>query len=68
MNKIESTIKRKIKRAKEIADKNHKKFSGNEQKYTYHGGFSSGYFLGKLAALEDIADMLEIDFSDLEQN
>lgn len=67
MNSIEKAIKHKIKRNLAITKENNEKFHGNESKYTFHGGFNSGYFAGKLAALEDIADLLGIDLSDLEQ-
>jgi hypothetical protein len=32
---------------------------GNENKFTYHGGFDMGYLKGKRAVLEDIIDSIK---------
>jgi hypothetical protein len=33
-------------------------YEGNEQNYTYHGGWDMGYHQGKLTMLEDLLDEL----------
>lgn len=35
------------------------KYDGKEQQYTFHGGWSMGYYEGRAAALEDVLEMLE---------
>lgn len=61
MNDVEQVIRRKIQRLRNKTKLNDKQYRGNEQDYTFHGGFNSGYFEGKLCAYEEIADELGID-------
>lgn len=52
-------IQRRLIRCKEMKDKLESQHYGNEQKYTYHGGFDLGYLKGKIAILEEINDAFE---------
>ena len=52
-------LKRKLKRCKDQASELEKKHSGNEQEYTYHGGFSLGYLRAQITEIEDFIDHIE---------
>jgi hypothetical protein len=58
---MKTEIDRKIGRVKnklEELNAHHEKLGG-PMNLTYHGGYDKGYLEGKLAALEDIKDLLE---------
>lgn len=54
-----SVLARRIKRLSERESKVSAEHKGNEQNYTYHGGYSLGYLQGQLSALHDVHDALE---------
>lgn len=45
---------RQLKRLKERLKVLENKHVGNEDKYTYHGGFTLGYLKGQISILEEI--------------
>lgn len=53
-------LKRKLKRCREQALELEAKHSGNEQNYTYHGGFSLGYLEAQINEIEDFIDQAEL--------
>lgn len=59
---IETKIKRKLDKLEAKIKHLQSLHSGNEQKYTYHGGWDLGYLQGKLAGIELILDLLEIEY------
>jgi hypothetical protein len=54
IDKLKHRVKRLTER-KEVLEAKHK---GNEEKFTYHGGFDLGYVKGQISVLEDIIDDL----------
>jgi hypothetical protein len=54
-------LERRLKRLKEKKDEMESRHSGNEQKFTYHGGFDLGYLKGKIDEIENTIDELEED-------
>lgn len=54
-------VKRLVMRYRKKVEQNSSKFDGKEQDFTFHGGFTSGYDVGKLSALEDMADLFGIE-------
>ena len=54
-------LERRLKRLKERKDEMEIRHSGNEQKFTYHGGFDLGYLKGKIDEIENTIDELEED-------
>lgn len=67
IEKIKQELPRKILRLRQRTAENSKKFDGKEREFTFHGGFSSGYDVGKLAAYEEMADMLNIPIDAIAQ-
>jgi len=61
IEKIKHRLERLTER-KEVLEAKHK---GNEEKYTYHGGFDLGYLKGQISILEDMIDY-ETDSRDKE--
>lgn len=57
-----NNLLRRLKRLNERKDIMESKHSGNEQSYTYHGGFNLGYLKGRITEIEDTID----DIIDLE--
>jgi hypothetical protein len=55
LNRLKYRLERLNKQKNELESK-HK---GNEQNYTYHGGFDLGYLKGKISEIEDFIDDLE---------
>ena len=49
-------LARRLKRLTAAKNKLEGKHVGNEQKFTYHGGFSLGYLKGQISVLEGIVD------------
>jgi hypothetical protein len=45
-------LERRLTRLGNMRDDLELKHSGNEQNYTYHGGFELGYIKGKIAEIE----------------
>jgi len=54
-------LKRRLNRLTKQKDELEQKHQGNEQKYTYYGGFDLGYLKGKIDEIENIIDELEED-------
>lgn len=54
-------LKRRLTRLRKQKDEMESRHKGNEEKYTYHGGFDLGYLKGKITEIEDIIDDLEED-------
>ena len=52
-------LKRRLDRLTRMRDDLYTEHKGNEQNYTYHGGFSLGYLIGQISILEDVIDDLE---------
>ena len=52
-------LKRKLARLIEQKDEMESKHQGNEQKFTYWGGWNLGYVRGQISILEDVIDDLE---------
>lgn len=52
-------LRRNLKRCSEQYEKMAAEHGGNEQNFTYHGGFSLGYLKGKMYVLDDILSILE---------
>ena len=50
---------KRIKRLKKMETKLEAKHVGNEEKFTYHGGFDLGYIKGQISILEDTEELLE---------
>lgn len=55
----QSAIKKRIARIQERVKIYEELYEGKEMSLAYHGGFTLGYWKGKLSALEDILDMIE---------
>jgi hypothetical protein len=49
-------LERRLIRMKERIYRIEKIHKGNEQNFTYHGGFNLGYLRGRVCELEDILD------------
>lgn len=58
MNTVIEEFVRRLNRLTEQKDALEKEHKGNEQKFTYHGGFRLGYIKGKIAEIENILDLL----------
>ena len=56
MNLSKKRILHRVQRCKIKVKELESKHKGNEQNYTYHGGFSLGYEKGKLEILEELLD------------
>ena len=58
-----SRLRRKLERLEQKEIELRERYVGNEQKYTFHGGFDYGYTKGQMSILEDqIGDLqMEID-------
>lgn len=54
IDKLKHRVERLTER-KEVLEAKHK---GNEENFTYHGGFDLGYVKGQISILEDIIDYL----------
>jgi len=52
-------LKRRLSKLKDKEKLLKNKHTGNEPKYTYHGGWDLGYIQGKISEIEDIIDELE---------
>lgn len=65
-DKVNRHVKRKLRRAREICERNKVKYDGKERDFTFHGGFDSGYYKGIVSTLEDIADALGIDLNEFD--
>lgn len=61
-------LKRRLERLNGQKDKLEAKHKGNEQNYTYHGGFDLGYLKGKIAEIENILDELESEPEEKKSN
>lgn len=59
---FDTAVKKKITKLELKIKELQQKHYGNEQQYTYHGGWDLGYLQGKLAGIELILDLLEIDY------
>jgi hypothetical protein len=57
--RIVKLLRRKVEKANST-------YAGKEASFTYHGGFDHGYWRGRLAAYEDVADLMEIDIDTAE--
>lgn len=55
---------KRIQRMRGKAKLNESKYRRKESEFTFHGGFESGYTLGRLSALEDLADELGVEIDD----
>ena len=53
--RLEHRLKRLTARMNEIEARH----QGNEQNFTYHGGFDLGYLKGQIAEIEDFLDDLD---------
>ena len=65
MNDIEKALvelrirlRKRCNRAESRVSQRKRQYEGNEQNYTYHGGWDMGYHQGKLTMLEDLLDEL----------
>jgi hypothetical protein len=56
---IYEQIERRLQRTQNTGNMHLLKYDGKEQQYTFHGGWSMGYYEGREAALEDVLGMLE---------
>jgi len=52
-------LERRLKRLQGMRDELKNKHCGNEENYTYYGGYDLGYLEGKIAVLEEWLDELE---------
>ena len=59
---FETSVKRNVSKLETKIKELQQRHSGNEQKYTYHGGWDLGYLQGKLAGIELVLDLMEIDY------
>ena len=59
-------LKRRLVRLKGTENELRDKHTGNEHKYTYHGGWDLGYVQGKIREIEEIIDELEAYFPQTE--
>lgn len=59
---IDDNIKRKVVKLEAKIKELQRRHTNNEQKYTYHGGWDLGYLQGKLAGIESVLDLMEIDY------
>lgn len=67
-NKLSKALQRNERKS----DYYQNKYSGKEETLTFYGGWSSGYWQGRVSALEEVLDLLEdydmkpkIDIADL---
>ena len=52
-------LERRLKRLTDRKDEMELRHHGNEQNYTYHGGFDLGYLKGKIDEIQNTIDELE---------
>lgn len=52
------SLKRKLARLTARKNQLEARHKGNEEKFTYHGGFDLGYLKGQITELEDFIDYL----------
>ena len=52
-------LKRRLERLNEKKEEMESRHKGNEQNYTYHGGFDLGYLKGKIDEIENTIEELE---------
>ena len=56
---IYEQVERRLQRTQNVVARHLLKYDGKEQQYTFHGGWSMGYYEGRVAAMEDVLGMLE---------
>lgn len=61
MEKLIEEYKRKLKRTQDRIKEKEAKHKGNEEKYTYHGGFDMGYLKGMETILDDFIYYIEVN-------
>lgn len=54
-NKLTKALQRNERKSDYYQDK----YSGKEDGLTFHGGWNSGYWQGRVSALEEVLDLLE---------